>query len=148
MFDNLNSQEKYGLAGFIVVALLMAFSAGAVASSSGSPTGMFFDGGDDIGEDGIESKVDSWMSSQIESQRSQMRVVANRSENLSVEELSIDYRIESVSESGIDGLYIVNATMYGNVPDLRNGGTREFEQSRAVYISEDGNYLFQKPREF
>lgn len=144
MFDKLDDREKYVLVGASVVGLLLSFTAGAVVAGDSGLVGSFF-GGQDADEDQISQSISSYMDRQMTTQRQRLRQVANRSENMTMEELSIDYQINDISRSSIKGLYVVNATITGVVPERLGNGTRQLNESNLMYISEDGRFLFQKP---
>lgn len=145
MLDTLSDKEKYGLVGVFAVSLVAAFGAGATASG-GSPTGAFTDGGaDDASTAQIQQTVESLMSQQVQQQRRQLQQVANQSENLTMDDLSINSEVESVSKSQFDSLYKVNVSTTGEVPRRLGSGTRTLDQTQTLYISSDGRYLFQEP---
>lgn len=144
MLENTSDREKYGLAGIFVVSILVAFGAGSLSASNGSPTGTFT-GDTDMSENQIEKRVQSLIDRQVEGQRQQLRAVANQSENLTMDDLSINSEIESVSRSEIGSLYKVNISMTGEVPNQLQGGTQSLDQTQVLYISGDGRYLFQEP---
>lgn len=144
MLEDTSDKEKYGLVGIFVVSILMAFGAGALSSSNGSPTGAFA-GEAEMSENQIEERVQTLIDRQAEQQRQQLRAVANQSENLTMDDLSINSEIESVSRSDIGSLYRVDISMTGEVPNQLEGGTQSLDQSQVLYISSDGRYLFQEP---
>ncbi|MFB6116176.1 MAG: hypothetical protein ABEK10_01575 [Candidatus Nanosalina sp.] len=62
-----------------------------------------------------------------------------------MEDLSIDSQVESVSQSQFGSLYKVTVSTTGEVPRRLGSGTRSIDETRTLYISSDGRYLFQEP---
>jgi hypothetical protein len=146
MLDQLSDKEKYGLVGVFAVSIVAAFGAGAVASGGGSPTGAFMEGtSGDASTAQIRQTVESLMSQQVQQQRQQLQQVANQSQNLTMDDLSIDSEVESVSQSQFGSLYKVDVSTTGEIPKRMGSGTRSLDQSQTLYISSDGRYLFQEP---
>lgn len=146
MISGVSDREKYGLTGLFAVSLIAAFGAGTFASGSNSPTGAFMEGtGGETSQEQIKERVESLMSQQVQQQRQQLKQVANQSENLTMEDLSINSQVESVSRSQFNSLYEVNVSTTGEVPQQLGDGTRSIDQIQTFYISNDGRYLFQEP---
>lgn len=146
MLDELSDKKKYGLVGVFAVSLVIAFGAGAVASGGGSLTGAFMDGSSgDASTAEIQQTAESLMSQQVQQQRQQLQQVATQSENLTMDDLSINSEVESVSESQFGSLYKVDVSTTGEIPQRTGSGTRSLDQSQTLYISSDGRYLFQEP---
>lgn len=140
MLDELSDRTRYGLAAAFALSIVASFGAGAVLSGSEAPVP-----GGESSENEIRQTAESITSQQVQRQRQQLQQVANQSENLSMEDLSIDSSVESVSRSRFDSLYRVNVSMTGEVPNRLGSGTRSLDQVQTLYISEDGRYLFQEP---
>ncbi|MDY6788574.1 MAG: hypothetical protein SVV03_01285, partial [Candidatus Nanohaloarchaea archaeon] len=105
MLDELSDRERYGLAGLFAVSIVAAFGAGTVASG-GNMTGAFMGSpSGDASTQQIRQTVQSLVSQQTAQQRQQLQQVANRSENLTMKDLSINSQVESVSQSKFDSLY-------------------------------------------
>lgn len=147
MFDKLEKRQFYGLiAGFMVVAVI-AFGAGAALGGvlMGSPQ-------DDLGgssgatasEEEISQKVQSMMDQQMQQQMQQLALLAQQSENISEDDLSIDASVQDVSSSQFSSLYKVTVAVTGTVPS-RTGELQSIDQEQEMYISKDGRYLFQQP---
>lgn len=143
MLEDLSDREKYGLAGALALSLVMAYSAGAIVSGNGI-TGAFT-GGETVSEDEVEKTVNSLLSQQMEQQRQSFTQIANQSENISEEDLSIKSEVETVSQSKFDSLYKVEISMTGEVPNQLSGGTQSLDETQVMYISDDGRYMFQEP---
>ncbi|MFB6158618.1 MAG: hypothetical protein ABEJ95_03055 [Candidatus Nanohalobium sp.] len=146
MLDELSDKERYGLVGLFAVSIVAAFGAGTVASGGNSVTGASTGNtGGDASTQQIRQTVQSLVSQQTAQQRQQLQQVANRSENLTMKDLSINSQVESVSQSKFDSLYKVSISTTGEVPRRLGSGTRSIDQTRTLYISSDGRYLFQEP---
>ncbi|MDY6776955.1 MAG: hypothetical protein SVQ76_02505 [Candidatus Nanohaloarchaea archaeon] len=142
MFEGLEKKEQYGLVGAAIVLLAVGFGAG-VSMSGGSPTASIVASGD---TDQIRQTVQSFMDKQMQRQKQKLAVLSQRSKNISASDLSIDAAVKSVEESKFDSLYRVTVTVTGTVP-ARTGGLQELNQEQVYYISADGRYLFQEPRD-
>lgn len=145
MLDDVSNREKHGIAVIFAVSIITAFSAGALASGSGSPTGDFAGNTGDVSEAQIQEKVQSLMDQQVQQQEQQLQQVVNQSENLTMDDLSINSEVTDVSRSKFNSLYRVNISMTGDVPNQLGSGTRSLDQTQTLYISSDGRYLFQEP---
>lgn len=145
MLNELSDKKRYGLAGLFAVSIVAAFGAGTVASG-GNITGAFMGSpSGDASTQQIRQTVQSLVSQQTAQQRQQLQQAANRSENLTMNDLSINSQVESVSQSQFDSLYKVSVSTTGVVPRRLGSGTRSIDQTRTLYISSDGRYLFQEP---
>jgi TolA-binding protein len=145
MLDELSDKERYSLIGLFAVSIVAAFGAGTVASG-GNMTGAFMEGtGGDASTQQIRQTVESLVSQQTAQQRQQLQQAANGSENLTMNDLSINSQVESVSKSKFDSLYKVSVSTTGEVPRRLGSGTRSIDQTRTLYISSNGRYLFQGP---
>lgn len=142
MFDKLEKRQFYGLiVGFVVVAAI-AFSAGAVF---GGGLGLLGNsGGNAASEEEISQKVQSMMDQQMQQQKQQLAMLAQQSENISADDLSIDASVTDVSSSQFSSLYKVTVKVTGTVPS-QTGGIEPIDREQIMYISKDGRYLFQQP---
>ncbi len=144
MFDKLEKRQFYGLiAGFVVVAVV-AFGAGAalggVLMGSSDPGSS----GETASEEEISQKVQTMMDQQIQQQEQQLALLAQQSENISEEDLSIEASVQDVSSSQFSSLYKVTISVTGTVPS-QTGELQPLDQEQVMYISKDGRYLFQQP---
>ncbi|MFP3909441.1 MAG: hypothetical protein ACLFVX_06235 [Archaeoglobaceae archaeon] len=144
MFDKLEKRQFYGLiAGFVVVAVI-AFGAGAalggvlMGSSGPDPSGAT------VSEEEIRQNVQAMMDQQVQQQEQQLALLAQQSENISEEDLSIDASVKDVSSSQFSSLYKVTIAVTGIVPS-QTGELEPIDQEQEMYISKDGRYLFQQP---
>ena len=146
MFDGLTTDELVVLVVAGVVLLAVGAAAG-MAVGGGGDAGPDADGGDTgtASEEQIRETADGYVQQSIAQQRLQLEAAANRSENLSTDDVSIEATITDVEPSRYGSLYRVNFTVQGEVPSRMGGGTQPIEQSGAVYVSSDGRYLFQQP---
>ncbi|MDY6788389.1 MAG: hypothetical protein SVV03_00330 [Candidatus Nanohaloarchaea archaeon] len=145
MFDKLEQQEIYGLVAVAVILVAAGFGAGTL-TKTGKTTGKSVTT-DTASKNQIRQKVQSLMDRQMQRQRQQLKTVANRSENLSIKDLSIGAEVSSVGPSRFGSLQRVNVTISGTVPRRLGSGTRDVRQTQTFYISSDGRYLFQQPRD-
>ncbi|MFB6241749.1 MAG: hypothetical protein ABEJ36_03005 [Candidatus Nanosalina sp.] len=144
MLEGISEREKYGLVAAFAVAVAVSFGAGAVSFSGSGPTGAFMEDTDGVSKQQIRQTVKSMVSSQEQRQRQQLRTVAQRNENLTMEDLSINTEIGSVSRSEFGSLYRITLSTTGELPK-RTGGTTSIDRTSVMYISGDGRYLFQQP---
>lgn len=141
MFDKLEKRQFYGLiAGFVVVAIV-AFIAGATVGGGTLGTS---GAGATASEEEISQKVQTMMDQQIQQQKQQLSLLAQQSENISAEDLSIEASVKDVSSSNFSSLYKVTVVIEGTVPS-RTGELQPIDQEQIMFISKDGRYLFQQP---
>lgn len=146
MFDKLEKRQFYGLiAGFVVVAVV-AFGAGATLGGDliGSSQDDLDSTGATASEEEISQKVQSMMDQQIQQQKQQLALLAQQSENISEDDLSIDASVQDLSSSQFSSLYKVTVAVTGTVPS-QTGELQPIDQEQEMYISKDGRYLFQQP---
>lgn len=143
MFEQLSKKERYSLTGIFAAAVLVAFGAGNV-SADGSITEAFM-ADSEMSESEIKERMQSVTNRQIEIQRQQLQQIANSTENLTREDVSISSEIKDVSKSGFGSLYKVNVSVTGNIPNTMGGGTQSIDENQVMYVSSDGRYLFQEP---
>lgn len=146
MLQKITDSEKYGLLGLAVVLLAVGFTAGNLFHQLSNPTGKVVDKGSGD-KKMIKEKVGEFLDQQMGQQRKQLKMIANQSENLSQDDIGISAEVGSVNPSRFESLYAVNVSVQGKVPKQIGGGTREVNQENVVYISKDGRYLFQKPKD-
>lgn len=143
MFDGLNQKEQYGLVGAAVLLAAIGFGAGTMTSGGAAPTGNVAATGGDT--DQIQQSVQSFMDQQLQRQQQQLEMVANRSENLTMDDLSMDATVTNVEQSKFGGLYKVTVSISGTVPQRLGSGTRNVNQEQTLYMDSSGRYLFQEP---
>lgn len=133
------------VAAVFVAGLVVAFGAGYLVSGSGM-TGQMTAGesGEAVSEETIRERIQGMMDSQMERQRQQMQLMANQSENISMDDLEMDATVSSIESSDYGSLLEVTVTMSGTIP-ARTGGLRSIDQDQSMYISQDGRYVFQQP---
>jgi hypothetical protein len=132
-----------GAEGLAVAVLIIGIGIGfGAASFIGAPGG----GQDTAGSaDTVRQSVQPLVDSQLQQQRASLQQAANRSENLTMDDLSIDAEVTAVTGSQFPSLFAVNVTYTGTVPRRLGAGTRTLDQTQTFYVSGDGRYLFQQP---
>jgi len=140
MLDDLSDRERYGVAGVFAVSIIASFGIGLAVSGGAEPADS-----QDVPKSQIQQQVSTLMDQQVQSQRQQLRTAVNQSENLTMEDVSIDAEVQEITESEIDSLYKVNVSTTGQVPNQLGGGTQSMDQNQVLYISSDGRYLFPEP---
>jgi len=140
MFEELEQKEKHIIAGSVFVVLLVGFGAGYTTAGGSNPGS-----GDAASEAEIRSQVQGLLDQQVARQRQQLQQVANQSENLTMEDVSISGSVDTVEQSQFGSLYKATITLSGDIPRRTGGGTRSVNQEQAFYLSNDGQYLFQEP---
>ncbi len=139
MLDNLDDRQQYGLVAAFVAVAVVGFGAGSVMDVG--LTGAMTAGGS---TDEVREQVQSLMDQQVQSQQRQFALIANQSENISMDDLSLQAEVTDISQSEFGSLYEVTVQMSGTVPS-RTGGLQSLDQEQTLYISQDGRYLFQEP---
>lgn len=145
VLDSLSQKERRTLTAAFTVVVLASLTVGyAGATTITNPTGSF--SGNSASEDEIRSAVQEIMNQQIQQQQQQLALVAQRSENISEEDLSIDAEITDISQSEFSGLYRVTVSITGDAPSQQNPGeTEAIDDEQVLFISQDGRYLFRQP---
>lgn len=140
MMDKLSDREKYGVSAVFAVAIIVSFGAGAtVTKNSASGTGT------QTSKQQVRQQVQRLVDQQVRSQRQQFKTAANRSQNITMAQLSINSKIEGITQSHFNSLYKVNISVKGVVPKRLGSGTQKLDQNQILYISKDGRYLFRSP---
>jgi hypothetical protein len=142
VLDDLSSRERYGLVAAFAVAVVASGSVGFLGANSSSPTGAFT--GSSVSTDDVKSTVQSLMDRQVSRQQQQLSVVAQKNENISREDVSIQAEVETVEESEFPSLYRVTVSSTGQVPN-QSGEIQSIDEEQVYYVSKDGRYLFQEP---
>lgn len=137
MLDELTTRERYAVVGGAVLLAVVAFGAGMTVSGSSQ-------GGDAVSEDQIRQTAQSIMDQQVQQQRQQLSLMANQSENISREDVSIQADVADVGQSQFGSLYAVTVAVSGTVP-TQTGELQSQDQEQTLYISQDGRYLFSPP---
>jgi pyruvate kinase len=144
MFEGLERKEQYALVG--AAALLAAVSFGAGTTISSTPTGAVT-ATSPASQDQIRQQMQSFMDQQVQRQQQQLRTAANRSANLTMDDLGINAQVTSVEQSRFAGLFKVNVSVSGTTPQRLGSGTRDVNQQQVFFVSKDGRFLFQQPRD-
>lgn len=140
MLDDLDQQQTYGLVGGLLIVAAVAFGAG-IFYAGGMTGAMTADG---ASEEEIRTQVQTMMDQQVQQQRQQFALVANQSENITQDDLSISAEVTDISQSDFGSLYEVSVQVTGTVPS-QVGGLQDLDETQSMYISQDGRYLFQEP---
>ena len=144
MFENLEKKELYGLIGGFVVVIVISFAAGSLIGGMNGNSSPQDQEIQPISTDEAAEEVQSVMDLQLEGQRQQLDMIANQSENITTDDVSIAYSINNVTDSKFESLYKVNAVLEGTVP-TQTGELQDINQPQELYVSKDGKYLFQSP---
>jgi len=142
VLDDIPSRERYGLVVAFAVAIVASGAVGYLAASANSPTGAF--AGNSVSTDEVRNSVQSLLDQQIAQQEQQLALLANQSENISQEDVSIQAEVGNITQSEFPSLYRVEVTTTGNVP-AQTGGLQPVNEEQVYYISKDGRYLFPQP---
>lgn len=142
MTEALEKSQKYGLIAGLVIVGVVGFFAGSIYGSNGMPQKTL--GKTQISESKIKEKLQPVLDAQMQRQRQQLLTIAAQSQNISKENLSIGAEIINVSSSEFGSLYKVTVSVSGTVPS-QTGGLKEIDQEQALYITQDGKYLFPEP---
>lgn len=131
-----------GAEGLAVAVLIIGIGIGfGAASFIGAPGGQDTTGSADT----VRQSVQPLLDSQLQQQRATLQQQANQSQNLTMDDLSIDAEVTAVTRSQFPTLFAVNVTYTGTVPRRLGAGTRTLDQTQTFYVSGDGQYLFQQP---
>jgi len=145
VLDTLSHKEQQGLvAAFVMVGLVSLGTGylGATVTDTEKPDVKVNSGS----EDKVRQSVSSLIDQQIQDQRQQLDLVANTSENISRQDLSIQGSVENINASKFGSLYRAEVSITGTLPSqTEEGGTRELDRTNIVYVSGDGRYVFQEP---
>lgn len=139
MLDDIDDRQRYGLVAAFVAVAVVGFGVGSFmdvgltgAMTAGAST------------DDIREEVQGLMDQQVQSQQQRFALIANQSENISMDDLSLQAEVTDVSQSEFGSLYEVTVQMSGTVPS-QTGGLQSLDQDQTFFISQDGRYLFQEP---
>lgn len=145
VLDSLSQKERHSLVAAFTVAITASLVVGYVGAGAtmSSPTGAF--SGESTSTDEIRSTVQSMMDQQVQRQQQQLAMMAQQSENLSEDDLSMEAKVEEVNQSEFSSLYRVTASITGEVPSQQSGETKSIDQEQVMYVSKDGRYLFREP---
>lgn len=144
MLEELENRQLAVLGGALIASLLVGFAGGQVVGGDTAPTGNVAATGDAVSEDEVRQKVQGLMDQQMQRQQQQFQMIAQQSEELSADDLSMDATVTDVSASQFDGLYKVTVSVQGQVP-TQQGALQQVDREQEFYISDDGRYLFQQP---
>lgn len=146
MLGKLDRNEKAGLLAAFVVVIGVSVAAGFYgADYIGTPTGQV---GSEASGTEIKQEVQTIMEAQLASQEQQLMMMAQQNENISEDDLSISANVGEPSESEISGLLEVPVEVSGTVPAQDDSGeVEDMDEENILYVSSDGEYLFQEPTE-
>lgn len=141
MFDQVSTRQLLGAVTVFALALGVSFGAGYLVNngSTGAVTG-------DASTDEIHQAVQELMDQQVQQQRQQFTLMANQSENITVDDLSLSADVTDVSPSEFGSLYKATVTVTGTIP-ARTGGLQDLNQEQVFYLTPDARYLFQEPQD-
>ncbi len=140
--DSLSRRERQGAAATLVIAVTASLAVGYMGAGMTSPTGAF--AGETASTDEISSTVQEIMDSQLQQQEQRLSMMAQRSENVSEEDLYMEADVEEVTQSDFPSLYKATVSVEGQTMS-RTGETQPVDEEQVMYISKDGRYLFQQP---
>lgn len=143
MLDGLERRERYTLIGGLALVAIAAFGIGAAFTGTTSSTDTV-GVGDAVASDTVKQKVQSFMDQQLDQQRQQFSLIAQQSPNISADDLAIDATVTGVSGSQFGSLQKVTVSITGTVP-ARTGGLQQLDREQTLYVSQDGQFLFQQP---
>lgn len=143
MYDELSQTETVVLALAAVAVLAVGVGVGMTLGGAGGTDGAAPN--DTASEQEIRQAAEQYVEQTIAQQRVQLEAAANRTANLSSDDVSIEASVVNVTRSDIGGLYEVAFRIEGQVPSRVGGETQPIDQTSSVYLSPDGRYLFQRP---
>lgn len=143
MHELIDGNERVAAALLAAATLVVGFGAGFTVSNGSGPTGAV-SVGSDAGTDAVTQAVQSFMDTQLQQQNQQLQMMAQRSPNISADDLSMEATVTDVSQAEFDGLYQVTVSIQGQVPG-RTGGLQQLDREQTLYVSQDGRYLFGQP---
>lgn len=138
VLEDASSQDKRILAGAFVVAI-------AVSAVIGFASASISDSGSEMSSSELTDRVESVMDQQLSAQEQQALLVANQSDSISEEDISLDAEVGDISQADFGSLYQVEASVTGNTINQAGNGTQSVDQDQVFYISGDGRYLFPEP---
>lgn len=142
VLDDISSRDQYGLVVAFAVAIVASGTVGYLAAGANSPTGTF--AGDSVSTDEVRNSVQSILDQQVARQEQQLALVANQSENISQDDVSIQVELGEITDSEYPSFYRIEITTTGNVPS-QTGGLQSINEEAVYYITKDGRYLFSQP---
>lgn len=140
VLDALSTRERRGVFAGFIIAVALALIAGYAGASV---TGSGYDG-ETASTDEISTLAESLLDQDISQQEQQFAAMANQSENMSAEDISIEIGEVDVSDSDFPSLYEVTAGVQGDIP-TQTGELESIDEEQTLYISKDGRYVFQQP---
>lgn len=138
VLDDASSEDKRFVAGVFVIAIAVSAALGFAASN-------FVDSGSQASTSELTETVESVMDQQLSAQEQQAMMIANRSDSISEEDISLDAEVGDISQADFGSLYRVEISVTGNMINQAGNGTETVDQDQVVYISGDGRYLFPEP---
>lgn len=138
VLEDASSQDKRILTGAFVVAI-------AVSAVIGFASASISDSGSEMSSSELTDRVESVMDQQLSAQEQQALLVANQSDSISEEDISLDAEVGDISQADFGSLYQVEASLTGNTINQAGNDTQSVDQDQVFYISGDGRYLFPEP---
>lgn len=138
VLEDASNQDKRLLAGAFVVAI-------AVSAGIGFAAANILDSGSEVSSSELTDRVESVMDQQLSAQEQQALLVANQSDSVSEEDISLDADVGDISQADFASLYRVEASVTGTMINQAGNDTQSVDQSQVFYISGDGRYLFPEP---
>lgn len=138
VLDDASSEDRRFVAGIFVVAIAVSAGLGFVAAN-------FADSGSQASTSELTETVESVIDQQLSAQEQQALILANQSDSISGEDISLDAEIGDISQADFGSLYRVEISVTGNMINQAGNGTQAVDQDQVVYISGDGRYLFPEP---
>jgi hypothetical protein len=93
----------------------------------------------------LNQSVSRFWNRQLDHREQELNRMANRSENMSADDVSITASVVSMKRSNFSSLYNATVRIHWQVPTQRSGGTESITENYSVYVSCDGQYVFQEP---
>lgn len=144
MIDELENRQRAVLGATLIAALLVGVAGGQMLGGNAAPTGNIAAEADPATTNDIRQTVQQLMDQQVQAQQQQLQLIAEQSDDLSVDDMSMDATVTHVSASEFGSLYKVTVSIQGQIPN-QQGELQPVDQEQEFYISEDGRYLFQPP---
>lgn len=138
VLDDASSRDKRFVAGVFVVAIIVSAGVGFLAAD-------IPDSGSQASSSELSETVETVMDQQLSAQEQQALVMANQSDDVSAEDISLDAEVGDISQADFGSLYRVEVSVTGTMINQMGNGTQAVDQDQVVYISGDGRYLFPEP---
>lgn len=174
LFEKLTGNEKAGLVVTLLVVIAVSVSAGYMGADQiddmitgltveeetelpeadetdpddGLQQETDYEMGEDMSIEEIEGTVEELMEQELAMQEQQMDQMAAESEELDSDDFYMESDITDVTESAFEALYQVTVSISGEMPSQMDPETTEsVEEEDILYITRDGNFLFNPPQD-